>query len=34
MLFLQEKIDELMLKNLETVSDISPNDPTGVIFGK
>ncbi|XP_027942341.1 uncharacterized protein LOC114196043 [Vigna unguiculata] len=29
-----EKIDELMLKNPETASEISPNDPIGVIFGK
>jgi len=32
--FMQEKIDDLMLKNPETASDISPNDPVGVIFGK
>jgi len=31
---MQEKIDELMLKNPETASEISPNDPIGVIFGK
>jgi len=31
---LQEKIDDLILKNPETASDISPNDPVGVIFGK
>ena len=31
---LQEKIDDLILKNLETASDISPNDPVGDIFGK
>jgi len=31
---LQEKIDDLMLKNPETASDISPNDLVGVIFGK
>jgi len=31
---LQEKIDDLMLKNPKTASDISPNDPVGVIFGK
>jgi len=31
---MQEKIDELMLKNPKTASEISPNDPIGVIFGK
>jgi len=31
---MQEKIDELMLNNLEIASDISPNDLTGLIFGK
>jgi len=31
---MREKLDELMLKNLETTSEISPNDPIGVIFGK
>ena len=30
----RKKIDELMLKNPETASEISPNDPIGVIFGK
>ncbi|XP_068498196.1 uncharacterized protein [Phaseolus vulgaris] len=30
----QEKIDELMLQNPDTASDISPNDPVGVILGK
>jgi len=34
MLFLQEKIDELIVKNPEIASSISPNDPVGVIFGK
>jgi len=34
MLFLQEKIDDLMLKNSETAWDISPNNSVGVIFGK
>ncbi|KAL2328207.1 hypothetical protein Fmac_021634 [Flemingia macrophylla] len=29
-----EKIDELLLQNPEITSDISPNDPIGVIFGK
>ena len=32
--FMQEKNDDLMLKNPEIASDISPNDPVGVIFGK
>jgi len=31
---LQEKIDDLILKNPETALDISPNDPVGVIFCK
>ncbi|QCD96077.1 hypothetical protein DEO72_LG6g779 [Vigna unguiculata] len=31
---MQEKIDDLMLKNPEIASDISPNDPVGVMFGK
>jgi len=30
----QEKIDDLILKNLETTLDISENDPVGVVFGK
>jgi len=30
----KKKIDDLVLKNLETASDISSNDPLGVIFGK
>jgi len=33
-IFMQEKIDDFMLKNLEIASDISPNDPVDVIFGK
>jgi len=32
--FMQEKIDDLMLKNPKIASDISPNDLVGVIFGK
>ena len=31
---MQEKIDELMLNNPDIASDISPNDPIGLIFGK
>ena len=32
--FMQNKINELMLLNPETASDISPNDPVGGIFRK
>ena len=32
--FMQEKIDDLIIQNLECASHISPNDLIGVIFGK